>query len=280
MKRILVPCNFSKPSEEALHTAVAIARKNNAKITVLYVMMAPTLYEGYVGDPMGMMIVPGVPDTRQHDAQQAFDKLKATLGKHTLDIEFEIHVGGLLECILNVSKKNQIDLVIMGTRGSSGLEEIVIGSNTERVVRFSKVPVLAIRGAQETDGIRNILLPTTGALDQTDFVNHVKELQKFFNAKLHVLLINTPLTFRSDVQGTEVLQDFAHHYKLENYELHFKSYFHEDQGIIDFANNTKMDLVVMGTHARKGLSHLFTGSITEDVVNHAHTSIWTYSLKN
>jgi nucleotide-binding universal stress UspA family protein len=279
MKRILVPCDFSEPSKEAFNTAVAIASKSQGTVTVLHVLLPQTLYDpNFVGDPM--MIIPSSQfvDSLQEDAKKAFEGMKSAVGKNAPEIEFEIQTGGLLDSIHNVTRNKKIDLVVMGTTGSSGLAEVFIGSNTERVVRFAKTPVLAVRTAPAIDSIKNILLPTTGALDQTGFVTQVKELQQFFQAKLHLLYINTPLSFRRDAEGQALLREFAKHYQLENCEFHFKSYFHEDEGIIDFAVNADIDLVAMATHARKGLSHLLSGSITEDVINHAKTPIWTFSL--
>jgi len=280
MKRILVPCDFSKPSKEAFHTAVAIAQNTNGTVTVLHVMFPQTIYDpNFLGDPMTVAPTAEFIESLRADAQKAFESLKSSLDKDAPPTEFEIQVGGLLESIQTITKNKKIDLVVMGTSGTSGLEEIVIGSNTERVVRFSKVPVLAVRTALHVSSIKNIALPTTGALDQTTFISRVKALQHFFKARLHVLLINTPVSFRSEAEGHEVLTEFARHYQLEDYELHFKSYFHEDEGIIDFAATAHIDLIAMGTHARKGLSHLFSGSVTEDVVNHTHKPIWTSSLE-
>jgi len=218
-------------------------------------------------------------DSLQDDAKKAFENMKSALGENAPETELETLAGGLMESIDIVTRSKKIDLVVMGTSGTSGLAEVFIGSNTERVVRFSKTPVLVIRTEPALDSIKNILLPTTGALDQTGFVSRVKELQRFFQAKLHVLYVNTPLNFRRDAEGMALLREFARHYQLENYELHFRSYFHEDEGIIDFAVNSNMGLVAMATHARKGLSHLFLGSVAEDVVNHAKTAIWTAGLE-
>lgn len=165
----------------------------------------------------------------------------------------------------------------MGTSGTSGLKEIFIGSNTEKVVRFSPVPVLTVRLASSLQAVKHILVPSTLDLNQTDFIKKLKELQEFFDATLHVLLINTPIHFRSDAEGREALEAFVKHYKLSNVKLHFRNYTHEDSSILTFAISEKMDMIAMATHARKGLAH--TGSITENVVNHLQTPIWTYRLQ-
>lgn len=168
----------------------------------------------------------------------------------------------------------------MGTSGSSGFSEVFIGSNTEKIVRFSTVPVLTIRKSFSLKSIKNILVPSTLQLDQTKFIKNLKEVQDFFGAKLHILLVNTPIHFRTNAEANEALQEFAMHYKLKNYKTHFCNYTREEDGIIDFAYSKNMDLVAMATHARKGLAHLINTSVTENVVNHIQSPIWTFSLKS
>ena len=280
MKRILVPCDFSAPAQEAFATAVTIAQKSNGSVFVLNVVPFPALLEPYaMGEALPMNYNVDLAKDLQQDARKSFDKMNAKLGKNARMVEFESIIGGLVETIQSTIDAQKIDLIVMGTSGSSGFSEIFIGSNTEKVVRFASTPVIAVREAPAINLIKNILLPTTCGLNQKAFITELKKLQSFFNARLHVLLINTPLNFKRDAEGIEALREFVKHYQLEDYELHFKSYYNEDDGIMDFAIETKMDIIAMGTHARKGLSHLFTPSITERVVNHTHVPIWTCHLK-
>lgn len=276
MKNILVPCDFSNPAKEAFKMALEIAAKTNGSITVLYVIYVSTMYDPNFGE--NVVFSQQFFDTMQDDAKKAFNEMKKQAGKE-VKVELEIAVGGLLESIQRLTTERQVGLVIMGTTGSSGLEEILIGSNTEKVVRFSKIPVLVVRKADSISKLKNILLPTTGDLDQVDFISKVKDLQTLLGAKLHILLINTPSNFMRDAEGNETLQEYVKHYNLSNYELHFKSYSNADKGIIDFTNSNKIGLVAMATHSRTGLAHLFTGSVTEDVVNHIDALVWTYSIR-
>ena len=136
-----------------------------------------------------------------------------------------------------------------------------------------------MRTAPAVSSIKKILLPiTTLALNQTDFIHRVKELVYFFDATLHILLINTPLHFRTDTDAKASLQKFVEHYTLKDYKVHFKNYRKEEEGIIKFADDEQIDLIAMATHGWKGLVHLVTGSIAEDVVNHIQCPVWTYSI--
>lgn len=277
MKRILVPSDFSKPAREAFKMAVDIAAKSNATITVLHVIYVTALYDSnFIGEPA--VIGEQFFKDMENDAKKAFEEMNQKEGKG-VKAQLEIAVGGLFETIKRFVDQQKIELVVMGTTGSSGFAEVLIGSNTEKTVRFSEVPVLVVRQAVPVRTMKNILLPTTGNLDEIEFISKVKDLQTLLGAKLHVLLINTPTNFMRDEEGKETLEEFVKHYHLANYELHFRSYRQEEEGIIDFTYTNKMDLIAMATHSRRGLSHLFSGSITENVVNHIQVPVWTYSIR-
>jgi nucleotide-binding universal stress UspA family protein len=277
MKRILVPCDFSKPAKEAFKMAVDIASKSNGAITVLHIIYIPTLYDpNFIGESIAFN--PIFLDGMQADAAKAFETMVRELG-NGLKVNLEITVGGIIESTKRITEEKKIDLVVMGTSGASGLKETLIGSNTEKIVRFSEVPVLAVHNASDLHSIKNIVLPTTAMLDHTDFISRVKELQSFLKARLDVLLVNTPAHFMSDAEGKETLEEFVKHYKLNDCRLHFKNYRTEEEGIIDFAASSQGNLIVMATHSRRGLAHLFSGSVTEDVVNHIQTPVWTYSVR-
>jgi hypothetical protein len=108
----------------------------------------------------------------------------------------------------------------------------------------------------------------------------VKSLQHFFNAKLNIVWINTPLNFSSDTITYDRLHAFAKRFMLKDYTINIFNHPNEEEGIIKFTQMIKGDLIAMGTHGRRGISHLMLGSLAEDVVNHTDNIIWTYSLKN
>lgn len=258
--------------------AVDIASKSGGTVTVLHVIFIPVIYApDYVGDYTEYSSAYFVDMEKQ--AMKSFDLLKRESGDPKTEISFEIATGDITPSILKTIENKQIDLVVMGTNGTSGLTGLFIGSNTEKVVRNATVPVLAIRKAKNLNSIQNILLATSCGLNETAFISKVKELQSFFNAKLFVLMINTQLHFRSTQEGLETLSAFANHYNLRNYELHFENSHYEEDGIIDFATSHKVGCVVMATHGRKGLAHLFHRSVTENIVNHIDVPVWTFSLK-
>lgn len=279
MKNILVPCDFSTQSRAAYRTALEIATKTTGKVILLHVLYIPTLYTASLGGE-AVTFDPVHFTTMEEDARNELQKMKREAQAYAVDVVIEVVFGEVVSSIKRVIETSGIDLIIMGTTGASGLSEMLIGSNTEKVVRHASAPVLVIRKPLVISSVKNILLPSTLNLDQVELIRKVKELQDFFHATLHILLINTPTNFRRDSEAHEALNEFARHYKLDHYKTHFRNYWHEEDGIADFAQTENMDLIAMGTHGLKGLGHLFVGSTTEDVVNHIQIPVWTYLLKS
>ena len=153
MKRILVPTDFSKNAEYALKVAAQIARKNNSEIILLHMLELPHQGNDAIN---GGSAIPQIMLYKE----KAIEKLEDLMDVDFLDginvseiIQFEKAFTG----ILSISKKNGVDLIVMGSHGVSGFEEMFIGSNTEKVVRSSEIPVLVIKNEVPTFEVKNMV---------------------------------------------------------------------------------------------------------------------------
>lgn len=272
MKNILVPCDFSEPSVQAFRFAVDIARQSRGEIHLLHVVELPVLYN----ETVIMSFEQSYFEDMKKDAEKNFKKIIEKWGGG-LKIKMSTEFGGLLPTIRETAKKIKADLLVTGTHGAKGLKEFTVGSNTEKIVRTIEIPVVAVKKAPKA--VKNIVFPTRPELDQEELTMKVKELQNFYKATIHVLYVNTPAVFRTDLISKPALADFAKRFMLKNFTLNIYNDTDEEQGIINFSREMKADLVAMRTHGRRGFAHLATGSIAEDVVNHIECPIWTYKIK-
>jgi hypothetical protein len=129
--------------------------------------------------------------------------------------------------------------------------------------------------------VKNIIFPNTLEIEnQEDLVMKVKALQHFFGANLHIVWINTPTNFASDTVTNERLKKFAQRFMLKDYTTNVFNHNNEEEGIIKFTQMIKGDMIAMGTHGYKGVSHVLLGSMAEDIVNRTDKLIWTYTMKN
>lgn len=272
MKNILVPCDFSEPAEEAFKFAVNIASQSKGEIHVLYVIDitflrgSSTVSNSYVFNTNFLKDI-------EKEADQKFQTMWEKHAPMMMRIKFRHVISSLTLEIENYINANNIDLVVMGTRGEGNAS---FGSNTEKIVRTSPVPVIAIRTAPMH--IKNIVLPVLSEQTNDHFIQKVKELQSFFMSTLHLLYINTPLLFQNDTDSNNELKMFAGRAHLIDYTVNVRSDYSVEAGILRFVKEINADMIAMGTHAWKGIAHFLLGSTAESIVNSVKTPIWTHCL--
>jgi hypothetical protein len=102
-----------------------------------------------------------------------------------------------------------VDLVVMGTSGRTQLEEMLVGSNTEKVVRHAHCPVLTIHDKPSSTDFKNIIYATSMSEGEKDFSDIIKNIQDLYNSTIHVVRINTPLNFKPDTEVKRIMESFA-----------------------------------------------------------------------
>jgi len=193
-------------------------------------------------------------------------------------IDVVLHIENR-EKILGMLARNELDLVIMGASGHSTFQDLTQGSNSDKVVRYSKCPVLTVHEEPTDEGLNTIVYATSLAEGEREFGYVVKRMQELFRSTVHLVRINTPMNFQPDHIVKPAMIQFARKLMLENYTLNMTSDWDEEKGITNFASGVKANLICMATHGYRGLSHLFMGSIAEDVVNHTTKPVLTYVVR-
>jgi nucleotide-binding universal stress UspA family protein len=278
MKKILVPCDFSEQAINAFRFASDIASQAKGQIHLINVVEVPVLHDSVL---MPVMAYEEALFTEMRQkAEKQFKKITEKYSASGVKVTSQVIFGPVYRMLIDYIETSGIDLVIMGTKGASGVREVFIGSNAEKIVRNSPVPVIAIKKYVKGNSIKNIVFPNTLHTEhQEDLVMKVKALQNFFKAKLHIVWINTPTNFTRDTITIKRLNEFAKRFLFNDYTINVFNDPYEEAGVINFAHERKADMIAMGTHGRKGLAHIMSGSVAEDVVNHVDSPIWTYSIK-
>ncbi len=279
MKKILVPCDFSKQAVNAFRFALDCARKAGGEVHLVNIIELPVLHDSVLMPVLSFEEAYFKELKANSDVE--YEKLKKKYMEAEDRVRSSTQFGNPSRMILEYIHEHKIDLVAMGTKGVSGAKEYLIGSNTEKIVRSSTVPVIAVKNYPRIEFVRNIIFPNTMQTEkQEDLIMKVKALQEFFKAHLHIVFINTPGNFTTDMATHKRLLAFTKRFLFKNFTVHVFNDLHEEDGIIHFAQQIKADMIAMGTHGRKGLAHIVSGSIAEDVVNHIEIPIWTYAIKN
>lgn len=277
MKKILIPLDFSLHSEYALEVAAKLAKKHNASIVALHMM---GLSEAVL---------------TKNESQEMFEaiyymKLAAKRFDEFLDrdylegIEIETTVQNHKEFheINNVAQEFDADLIVMGSHGTSGLKEVFVGSNTEKVVRTSDIPVLVVKNSIDKFAIDKVVFACDFSLD---FIEPFKKALTFFQgigAEFKVLYVNTPEKFLSSQLMEEKAFNFMLNCGLADSDILENVIYYCDynleHGIYTFSDKVDADLVVIPTHGRRGLAHFFSQNIGEAIVNHSDIPIMTFKI--
>jgi nucleotide-binding universal stress UspA family protein len=276
MKSILVPIDFSEQAKYAAKVASDIARHTNAKIFLLHMLELPT---GII-DPAGYGSSSNTPSAllflkRAHEKFEEFKKLPFLEG---LDVQDSVQFHKAYDGIIDESKKQNADLIVMGSKGTSGLEEMLVGSNTEKVVRNSDVPVLVIKSDIEKFKVDNIVFASNFSFDHRNAFQKILDFASLFNARLHLLKINTIHNFETTKESSDAIRNFINDFDLGDYTLNIYNDVSVEAGVLNFSKVIDADVILLNTSGRRGLSHLFNGSIGEDLANHAKLPVITFKL--
>lgn len=284
MTKVLVPFDFSEQAQNALDFSIGLAEKfDNVLIEVLHVIEIP-VSSGYGSSMAGGEMMPEVESQiffieLMKRRKEQMEDLEAEYADRKFNLITKIKLGNAYKNISDSIMEENPDLVVMGSKGIGGLEEIVVGSNTEKVVRNAQCPVLTIKGKSHPNNFKKIVFASDFKEGDSEIAARVKRLQNLFEAELYFVVVNTPGNFEATRESINRIKTFVKTYEFENVKAEIYNSVSEESGIIDFADDINADLIAMATHGRTGFIHLITGSIAEDVVNHSGRPVWTFKAK-
>jgi len=277
MKKIIIPVDFSDHSEYALKTAAKLAKKHDAELLVLHMLemsdIMLTTSEGFQSQKAAFFL------------QIAEQKLEGFLKKDYLN---DLKVTSIIKHfkvfseVNDVALKNDADLIVMGSHGSSGIAEFFVGSNTERVVRNANIPVLVVKN-NVSDVNFNVVAFACSFSEETikPYLNAVKMFDKI-DTKFYLVHVNLPNDrFMSSLEIEQKAVNFftkAERNLTKMKDVYYVCDYTVEEGVLNCANKIGADLIIVPTHGRKGLAHFFEGSIGEDVANHSTLPVMTFKI--
>ncbi|CAH8282969.1 nucleotide-binding universal stress UspA family protein [Mariniflexile fucanivorans] len=274
MKKILVPTDFSTQAENALKVAAQLAKKHHCELYLLHILEVPVhtvdALSTYNDLPEAMFFM--------KLAQKRFEELKAKDYLKGLVVHEHVEFQEIFKGVFHVCKNNHVDLIVMGSNGANGLKEILIGSNTEKVVRTSEIPVLVIKKEHTVFKTKRFVFASDFKEESKPAIVKAIAFAKILGSKMHLLMVNTPNHFITSSDAQKRVQNFIKDIEMPNYSINIYNDVTIETGIMNFSQSIEANLVGMSTHGRQGLSHFFNGSISEDLVNHAKRPVITFKI--
>jgi len=263
-KIIVVGIDFSDCSINALEHAISIARNAKAGVRMVWVNHLDYSKEIFATEP----------DNVVAEATERFNELVKTYRYHLGDqkIDFVMRKGKVYREICNAAAEVKAFLIVIGTHGSSGFEEFWIGSNANRIVSSSKIPIITIRGGVDIHSdLKRIVVPLDSTICTREKLPMAALLAKYFHSEIHLLGLFT--TQADDLRyRIKNYVSQAEEYLKEN-EIRYKIAFAEADNITDetlkYAESIKANLIAIMTEQEISITNLLLGPYALQMVNHS-----------
>ncbi len=179
--------------------------------------------------------------------------------------------------ILKFIETKKTGLVVMGTHGVSGMKTKYLGTNSERVFRMTRKPVLIVREEVKKPEFKKIVFATDLEHKARKVINQAWELLKQYDAKIDILRINTN---KNSIRSTYAIGQMRNLSKKYNAEFDFVIADAEtpEAGISEYCRKSKADLLVIGVHRKKGFKRLFTDRISESITRTSNIPVLTVDI--
>ncbi|MBX0289077.1 universal stress protein [Hymenobacter sp. HSC-4F20] len=279
MKNLLVPTDFSSTAHHAFEVALQIAQRTGGNITLMHVVELPESARfastgglaggGGLNDVYTLKLLQVVKH-RMHELMAEAHRTAPGMVVHDV-----IHTASFEDAMLDAIQERQIDLVVMGAKDHNSWEHFFTGSRTEHIVRLAPCPVLTVKHPTPHFEVRHIVFASDFSAEADLAVRSLRQVQEVFPEALLHLLDVVPDPTRSEATLMRIHR-FADRHQLTHYEPDVFHAPNASTGIPRFAEQAHADLVVMLTHGRTGLGHLFQGSISENVALHAAPPVLTF----
>lgn len=195
-----------------------------------------------------------------------------------LDIKERIKVGSRFNFIAEEITSIPADLIIIGSKGARGMEELLKETTAEKVVRYAACPVITIKVKPDNFKVADIIFASSFK-EEIFSIEKLLDIQKLFSAKIHLLYVNTSKDQSAAEKAKSRMHNFAERINLREFSINVYNSSSNEKGITEFAQQINADVISMATHARKGFFHLIIGSLTEDMVNHSKKMMLTFHMK-
>lgn len=276
MKNILVPTDFSDCARTAEAIGLEIAQKANSEIHFLHLLRTPVDWVKLSLEKEKLY-----PETKVliGHAKSELEKLRKRAEKMGLKAQVFLVFNKGREEIDQHIKEHQHDFIVMGSHGTRGIREI-IGSNTQKVVRYSHAPVLVVKERPKKFEIKNIVFAANFEEDVHGPFLKVLEFANLMQAQIHLLYVNMPFQFKETDQIESSMHPFLKKCPKGTCSINTYNALNEESGIQKFSEAIKADMIALTTHGKTGFMKMISPSITESLVNHAKVPVLSVNVKN
>jgi nucleotide-binding universal stress UspA family protein len=272
LQKILVPVDFSETGMLALEHAGHMAGLAKADLILLHVLPANEYHFEIPEPELHIQSYDRVNAIVEERLNEAVDSLRERHGVKARSLSAR---GSVTREIIELANEEQVDLIVMGTHGAKGFEELFIGSNAHKVVSVAKCPVITVQTHVTRIGFTNIVLPIDRSAHSREKVNIALRFADLYDAKIHILgLLENSEEHEND--KLQIVLDQVQH-AVEQAKLRFSRQTVKGTNLayeaMRFGPQVNADLIVIMTEQESTLTGVFLGPRAKQIVNHSRIPV-------
>ncbi len=267
--KILFPTDFSNAAENAYVYALKLAEQLNASITVVHVYEVLEAHT-WIEESINMK------EINDKITIGEFEKFKDQIEllkriayeNHLADIDVNYSLresDHFVPAILREAEDNKADLIVLGTKGASGLKEIFFGSVASRVMEAATCPVFVVPDTANYRGIRKIGLTLEYKPGELQLIEKSLAISRQLGGHLHCIHVDVYDPDKVKVKLLEYKEAFKQEQQI-SFHTHYE--LDVEKGILEFMKFNQIDVVIMGVHHQSKLKEIFSYSIAKRIAYH------------
>ncbi|MBZ9632590.1 universal stress protein [Salegentibacter sp. LM13S] len=263
MKHILIPTDFSESANYASEFGIEIAKALNFPIRFLHSIQTPVDWS-----KLNRQDEAKYPETKEsiENAKEELKIWEKNAQEKGVEAEHTLIFNTGMDELNNYVNPEKYELAIMGTHGTKGFEKI-LGSNTQKLIRHSKVPVFAIKYKLDLSKLKKVLIATDLKEESQRAFEKIYRILEKLKIEIELVYINTPYNFKETKEIDSMANEFLGKSEAKNLKTQHLNANNEARGIGMALNKLKPDLFTSITHQRSGFDTIFSPSITEEIIN-------------
>lgn len=271
MKKILFPTDFSKAADNAFVFALEMCQNLNSELIVLHVYGLPVIsYEGYPSYVMDVYELINL--NTFENFRDEIPHLREIAERHgfgSISMSHILEEGDLVAIMKRIVKEEEIDMIVMGTTGASGLEEIFMGSNASAVINKIPLDTLLIPAKAKFGQIKNIGFTTLFRDKDREALKHVVQLAKKMESKVKCLYVKS---FESKVEPVQ-MEQWEDDFKNDPVEFMVIPGDDINAVVFGFLGQHKIDVLAMLNYKHGFFEGLFKQSLVKQLTFHSKTPL-------
>ncbi|ANW96000.1 hypothetical protein AXE80_06770 [Wenyingzhuangia fucanilytica] len=273
MKKIIIPVDFSEFSEYALKTAAQLAKKHTSELILVHMLEMPLAYSTHDSEYSKSIVF-----MIKH-AEKKMEEITSKKYLKGITIKVIIKHFTVFPEIGDLAIDQEASLIVMGSHGVNHQHSTFLGSNTEKVVRNSKIPVLIVKDELKNVDFKNAVFVSDFKMESVNAYLKAKDFFNLINVKPTLLFINKP--DGGFVSTAEMKYRFENFLMKADGNLDNLKYFanYDDytvlHGVKYYADENNIDLIAIPTHGKSSISKFFNQSVSLDIANKSSYPVLT-----